>query len=128
LIRDARAARAQGKDFSSPISCPGHPATSSTATPPEPFMKGRLLLLTDNFCFSSCLVVTDDFRRLGAFHVGQTTDAATRFTEVREEYLCHATIGIHGRFSVATFARPPTPKITLFIIHELSVYYPIHHS
>jgi hypothetical protein len=50
-------------------------------------MKGRLLLLTDNLCFSSCLLVTDDFLTLGAFHVGQTTDAATHYLEVREEYL-----------------------------------------
>jgi hypothetical protein len=50
-------------------------------------MKGRLVLLTDNACFSSCLEVTDDFRALGALHVGQTTDADTRFSEVREQYL-----------------------------------------
>jgi hypothetical protein len=43
--------------------------------------------LTDNLCFSSCLAVTDDFRTLGAFHVGQTTDAATHFVDVREQYL-----------------------------------------
>jgi hypothetical protein len=43
--------------------------------------------LTDNLCFSSCLSVTDDFRELGAFHIGQTTDAATHFIEVREQYL-----------------------------------------
>ena len=50
-------------------------------------MKGRLILLTDNLCFSSCLAVADDFRTLGAFHIGQTTDAATRYVDVREEYL-----------------------------------------
>lgn len=50
-------------------------------------MKGRLILLTDNACFSSCLDVTEDFRDLGALHVGQTTDADTRFMEVREQYL-----------------------------------------
>jgi len=50
-------------------------------------MKGRLILLTDSLCFSSCLMVTDDFRQLGAFHIGQTTDADTHFTEVRQQYL-----------------------------------------
>ncbi|MEO5868085.1 MAG: hypothetical protein ABIS14_10370 [Sphingomonas sp.] len=45
------------------------------------------MLLTDNLCFSACLVLADDFRRLGALHVGQTTDAATHFTQVREQYL-----------------------------------------
>jgi hypothetical protein len=50
-------------------------------------MKGRLILLTDNVCFSACLSVTEAFRKLGAFHVGQTTDAATQYTAVREQYL-----------------------------------------
>jgi hypothetical protein len=45
------------------------------------------VLLTDNTCFSSCLIVTDMFRRLGALHVGQATDAATHYFEVREERL-----------------------------------------
>jgi len=31
--------------------------------------------------------VTEHFRDLGATQFGQTTDAATRFMEVREEYL-----------------------------------------
>src|SRR5579872_6974377 len=50
-------------------------------------MHGRLLLLTDNRCFSACLSLTDDFRQLGAFQIGQTTDAATRYVDVRDEYL-----------------------------------------
>jgi hypothetical protein len=50
-------------------------------------MKGHLVLLTDNLCFSACLSLTDDFRTLGAFHIGQTTDAATRYVDVREQYL-----------------------------------------
>jgi hypothetical protein len=45
------------------------------------------VLLTDNACFSSCLIVADNFRRLGALHVGQATDAATHYFEVREERL-----------------------------------------
>lgn len=31
--------------------------------------------------------MVQDFLKLGAFHIGQTTDAATHFLEVREEYL-----------------------------------------
>lgn len=50
-------------------------------------LQGRLILITDNLCFSSCLAVTDDFRRLGALHVGQTTDAATSYVDVRDQYL-----------------------------------------
>ena len=82
-----RKALAQGKDFSGPITCPTPPPAPATRTQPPSLLKGRLLLLTDNLCFSSCLAVTDDFRTLGAFHIGQTTDAATRFVDVREQYL-----------------------------------------
>jgi hypothetical protein len=86
-LRDARAARAEGKEFSASIVCPATPPKSATATLPPSLMKGRLILLTDNICFSSCLAVTGDFRTLGAFHIGQTTDAATHFVDVREQYL-----------------------------------------
>jgi len=50
---------------------------------PASLMHGRLVLLTDESCFSSCLMVTDDFRRLGALHLGHATDRATRYMEVR---------------------------------------------
>jgi Peptidase family S41 len=86
LLSAARTARVQGKEFSGPIICPSGQSRRETTTQPS-LMKGRLILLTDNFCFSSCLAVAGDFRTLGAFHVGQTTDAATHFVEVREEYL-----------------------------------------
>ena len=86
-LAQAKAARAAGRAFSSSIACLRSEAQPLLRTQPASLMKGRLILLTDNLCFSSCLVVTDDFRHLGAFHVGQTTDAATHFTEVREEYL-----------------------------------------
>jgi hypothetical protein len=86
-LRDARAAFAQGKAFSASINCPIEPPKPPTATQPPSLMKGRLILLTDNLCFSSCLSVTDDFRTLGAFHIGQTTDAATHYVDVREQYL-----------------------------------------
>jgi hypothetical protein len=86
-LRDARAAFAQGKAFSASIDCPIEPPKPPAATQPPSLMKGRLILLTDNLCFSSCLSVTSDFRTLGAFHVGQTTDAATHYVDVREQYL-----------------------------------------
>jgi hypothetical protein len=79
-----RAARAQGKAFSASVICLVAPSMLAIATQPPSLMKGRLILLTDNLCFGACLSVTDDFRKLGAFHVGQTTDAATRFVDVRE--------------------------------------------
>jgi hypothetical protein len=86
-LRDARAAFAQGRAFSASTDCPIEPPKPPAATQPPSLMKGRLILLTDNLCFSSCLAVANDFRALGAFHIGQTTDAATRFVDVREQYL-----------------------------------------
>jgi hypothetical protein len=80
-------ALAQGKTFSASINCPVSPPQTLAASQPPSLMKGRLILLTDNLCFSSCLSVTEDFRTLGALHIGQTTDAATHFIDVREQYL-----------------------------------------
>lgn len=42
-----------------------------------------VVLLTDRFCFSSCLMATHLFRGLGALHVGEETDQNTHYTEVR---------------------------------------------
>jgi hypothetical protein len=44
-------------------------------------------MLTDHSCFSSCLLLTDDFRRLGAVQVGEGTNAATRYMERRDIWL-----------------------------------------
>ncbi|HEU0097343.1 MAG TPA: S41 family peptidase [Allosphingosinicella sp.] len=83
-----QAARAAGNAFSGNVACgfkaPARPA-AGRAPPPE--FRGRLILLTDNSCFSSCLLVTDQFRRLGALHVGEATDANTNYMEVREDKL-----------------------------------------
>jgi hypothetical protein len=51
---------------------------------PRSTAKGRLVLLTDRACFSSCLIAADTFRKLGALHVGEATDMSTRYMEVRE--------------------------------------------
>ncbi len=86
--RDAVAARAAGRDFSGPTSCAGAASPPATAAPPSASLfPGRLVLLTDHVCFSSCLLVTERFRRLGALHAGEETDAATRYFEVREDRL-----------------------------------------
>lgn len=45
------------------------------------------ILITDNVCFSSCLLAVDMFRSLGVFHVGQETNANTHYSEVRLEKL-----------------------------------------
>jgi len=86
ILRDAKAARARGDEFSASIHCPTAPAPPAQ-TQIASALRGKLFLLTDNLCFSSCLSVTEAFRTLGAIQIGQTTDAATHFTEVREAYL-----------------------------------------
>ncbi len=66
---------------------------SPTCTPPQAtpvstnapsLMHGRVYLLTDSVCFSSCINIAGYFRKLGATLVGQTTGADTHFSEVRE--------------------------------------------
>lgn len=75
-----------GKPFDRPIAGCARP----DAPEPAPgngdgsLLNGRMIILTDNACFSSCLLAVQEFRRLGALHVGEATDAATRYMEVRE--------------------------------------------
>jgi peptidase S41-like protein len=79
-----RVARQQGRDLApAPRACA--PATQAAAVPalPEALMKGRLVLLTDHACFSSCLMLAALFRAIGALHVGEGTDFSTRYMEVR---------------------------------------------
>ncbi len=90
FARDAQqvqAALAAGREFSAPLHCPAPPSKPDPAKAPPSLMKGQLILLTDNACFSSCLNVTEDWLKLGVLHVGQTTDADTQYSEVREQYL-----------------------------------------
>ena len=76
-------ARKGGRALSGPADCPAA-APSRGGPAPASLMQGRLVLITDSLCFSSCLVVTHDLVALGAIHMGQTTDANTRYSEVRE--------------------------------------------
>jgi hypothetical protein len=46
-------------------------------------MRGKVVLLTDSACFSSCLQAAAYFRALGAIHVGRTTTADTHYSEAR---------------------------------------------
>jgi Peptidase family S41 len=60
------------------------PQNTPVATNAASLMHGRVILLTDSVCFSSCINVAGFFRLLGATLVGQTTGADTHFSEVRE--------------------------------------------
>lgn len=85
-IAGVERAHAAGEALDAPVvDC--DPAPERAGPGPESLMKGRLVLITDESCFSSCLIVTDDFRRLGALHLGHATDRATRYMEVRAEPL-----------------------------------------
>lgn len=84
------AAKAAGRAFSGSVSCgSSSPAAAGAVprTPRTPKFQVPVVLLTDNSCFSSCLVVVEEFRKLGALHVGEATDANTHYMEVREEKL-----------------------------------------
>ena len=74
---------ADGRPFDEPI--PECASADPVAGPaPEPAYAGRVVIVTDHACFSSCLLMVRDFRALGALHVGEATNAATRYMEVRE--------------------------------------------
>ena len=60
------------------------PQNAAVAANAPSLMHGRVILLTDSVCFSSCINVAGFFRQLGATLVGQTTGADTHFSEVRE--------------------------------------------
>jgi hypothetical protein len=100
-----RAAHVRHRAFSGDINCPEALLQAAPAAPPASLLNARFLLLTDNLCFSSCLLVTEDFLKLGAFHIGQTTDAATHFIEVREEYLPSG----YSMFSTLQAVAPGSP-------------------
>lgn len=91
LAQDMEAGLAEGRAFAPALpDCAGEPSTQAKAElnkKPALGMRGRLVLVTDRSCFSSCLVTTDLFRRLGAVHVGEATDVSTRYMEVRQEVL-----------------------------------------
>jgi hypothetical protein len=82
-LDSVRAARAAGRDLG-PMPRPCPPAASAPAGElPPPRMKGRLVLLTDHVCFSSCLLMAGLLRVIGATQVGEATDFSTNYMEVR---------------------------------------------
>ena len=91
LVQDMEAALVEGRSFAPAlpacVSEPSNDAPVHISELPTPEMQGRLVLLTDRSCFSSCLIAAELFRRLGALHVGEATDISTRYMEVRQEIL-----------------------------------------
>jgi Peptidase family S41 len=99
------AARAKGKDLSGDLSCPIPRAPPESTVQVPSLMQGRLILLTDSLCFSACLSTVMEFRALGAYQVGQTTDAATHFVDLREEYMPSG----YSTFTVLQSVHPEIP-------------------
>jgi len=64
-----------------PVCTPSRNA--SAATDAASLMHGRMIVLSDSACFSSCINVVGYFKQLGATLVGQMTGADTHFSEVR---------------------------------------------
>jgi len=81
-IRAMKAAHAAGRALTASLVCPKRPPQRAAGA--ASLMRGKVFVLTDALCFSSCIGTVDYFRRLGAIQVGQATGADTHYTEVRE--------------------------------------------
>lgn len=83
--RRMTAARAAGRVLTGPLTCK---AAQPAATHSEPsLMHGKMFVLTDAACFSSCINVVGFFHKLGAIQIGEDTGSDTHYQEVREVVL-----------------------------------------
>lgn len=123
-VEQMREAIAAGRAMSGPV-CPPSERPASLATGERPAVPaataalseyaGRVVLITDHACFSSCLLLTELFRALGAVHVGEATDANTHYMEVREAALPSGL----GKFSTLQ-------KVALGVPRAIGPYRPDH--
>ena len=103
-VRRMKAAAAAGHALTGSLSC--KPKTHSQPRKAPSMMRGKVLVLTDVACFSSCIGTVEFFRKLGAVQVGQVTGADTHYSEVRE-------IGLPSglaTFSTLTAIEPEEPR------------------
>jgi hypothetical protein len=87
LIGGMQRALSADEAFSPALPACARDDTANPLPPPlekPPTMSGRLIVVTDRHCFSSCLIAVALFRQLGALQVGEATDVSTRYMEVRE--------------------------------------------
>lgn len=75
--------------------------------PPHPLFAGKLVVITDAACFSSCPMVVKRLKDLGALQVGQATNAPTRYMEVRAVDLPSGL----GRFTTLQKAAMSSPPL-----------------
>lgn len=121
-VADLETALAEGRQTDKPVPvCPAELSLQETiGAAPQPLFRGQLILITDEVCFSSCLLVTDVFRKLGALHVGHETQRATRYTEVRSAQLPSGL----GSFTTMQRAMIGDPFIGPFapdVVHEAAM-------
>ncbi len=77
-----KAARAAGHALTGPAVC--KPKAVKISGGARSLMPGKVYLLTDAVCFSSCIQAAEFFTKLGATQLGQTTGADTHYSEVGE--------------------------------------------
>jgi hypothetical protein len=101
-----RAALAAGRELApEPRRCPPAASEGAGELPPSE-TTGRLVLLTDHACFSSCLLMAALFRAVGALHVGEGTDFSTRYMEVRA-FPLPSGLGRFATVQKVSFSAPP---------------------
>jgi Peptidase family S41 len=77
-----REAAAQGKPLSGSMTC--KTKTGGATRNANSLMRGKVFVLTDSVCFSSCIQAVEFLRKLGATQVGLETGADTHYSEVRQ--------------------------------------------
>lgn len=75
-------AMAEGRRFTAPIPAACLQSRDDRPSAPVP-TAGRLVFITDEACFSSCLIFVDRLLRLGAVQAGQPTREGNWYMEVR---------------------------------------------
>jgi hypothetical protein len=108
-----KAALAAGRPLAGDLACRDRPRTAGSGA--APLIRGKVFLLTDVACFSSCIQTAEFFRAMGAIHVGQSTGADTHYSEVREIILPSGL----ATFSTLRALMPDHP-------HDIGPYLPVH--
>ena len=108
--RVMKSAAAAGHALTGSVSCP-HQVKVARGNAAS-LMRGKVFLLTDAACFSSCLAAAQYFRALGAVHVGQATGACTHYSESRPIVLPS---GLTTFFSLWALIRDAPARLGPFI-------------
>lgn len=75
---------------------------------PGDIRSSRIWLLTDHWCFSSCLLMVEAWRAAGVAHIGTTTDTDTRYLEASARMLPS------GRATMTTMQKVVIPSLPKF--------------